>query len=91
MTTTDTPLMVDELRAAVHQVKRTSWYAAALGRNDEAAKALWNTSVALDELDDEPETQALLRRLDAWTEGDNAAPLIRWAAARLRGEIVVWR
>jgi hypothetical protein len=27
----------------------------------------------------------LLRRLDAWSEGENPGPLIRWAAAHLRG------
>jgi hypothetical protein len=34
----------------------------------------------------EDENAVLLRRLDAWQEGDNAGPLIRWAAAHLRGE-----
>jgi hypothetical protein len=35
----------------------------------------------------EPEPAELLRRLDAWEEGDNPGPLIRWAAAHLRGEV----
>lgn len=33
----------------------------------------------------EAENAVLLRRLDAWQEGDNAGPLIRWAAAHLCG------
>lgn len=32
-----------------------------------------------------PENAVLLRRLDEWVEGDNPGPLIRWAAAHLRG------
>ena len=35
----------------------------------------------------EVENAVLLRRLDAWQEGDNAGPLIRWAATYLRGEL----
>jgi hypothetical protein len=33
------------------------------------------------------ENADLLQRLDAWREGDSPGPLIRWAAAHLRGEV----
>jgi hypothetical protein len=32
------------------------------------------------------ENAELLRRLDQWQDGDEPGPLIRWAAAHLRGE-----
>lgn len=34
-----------------------------------------------------PENAELLRRLDAWKESQDPGPLIRWAAAHLRGEL----
>ena len=34
------------------------------------------------------ENAELLRRLEAWEDGQAAGPLIRWAAAHLRGEAV---
>lgn len=45
----------------------------------------WNVARDGHQADCKDENAELLRRLDAWQEGDNAGPLIRWAAAQLRG------
>jgi len=55
------------------------------GQSDRRLRQFSQPTIESTALTPQQETDVLLLRLDSWREGQSAGPLIRWAAAVLRG------